>query len=200
MKVSNPLTIIAIFAGLAETLATVALIQLPFKLQLLFIYFVMAFPASIVIFFFVVLYFKNNVLYAPSDFPEPAHYLEAIRLGKSIGDEVESVLSKSAFDGTQENKHAKILNKDAESKEMALFAMAEKATEVGNAILDDLLSPVTKLLVLQLLEKPVDERVKIINGVESERAREMLNSVMGNIEVLLGTEVYNRPIRPSSKG
>ena len=41
MKVSNPLTIIAIFAGLAETLATVALVQLPAEIQEVFVYFVM---------------------------------------------------------------------------------------------------------------------------------------------------------------
>ena len=39
MKVSNPLTIIAIFAGLAEALATIALIKLPIEMQEKFIYF-----------------------------------------------------------------------------------------------------------------------------------------------------------------
>jgi uncharacterized membrane protein YdcZ (DUF606 family) len=68
MKVSNPLTIIAIFAGLAETLATVALVKLPPEIQGVFVYFVMAFPSGIVILFFIVLFFKNTVLYAPSDF------------------------------------------------------------------------------------------------------------------------------------
>lgn len=68
MKVSNPLTIIAIFSGVAETLATVALIKLPTEIQAIFVYFVMALPAGIVLLFFFVLYFKNNVLYAPSDY------------------------------------------------------------------------------------------------------------------------------------
>jgi len=54
MKVSNPLTIIAIFAGLAEALATVALVQVPVEIQRLFVYFVMAFPTLIVILFFLV--------------------------------------------------------------------------------------------------------------------------------------------------
>ena len=76
MKVSNPLTIIAIFAGLAEALATIALIKLPIEMQEKFIYFVMAFPTLIVTLFFIVLYFKNNVLYAPSDYQDPEHYLK----------------------------------------------------------------------------------------------------------------------------
>ena len=54
MKVSNPLTIIAIFAGLAEALATIALIKLPIEMQEKFIYFVMAFPTLIVTLFFIV--------------------------------------------------------------------------------------------------------------------------------------------------
>ena len=82
MKVSNPLTIIAIFSGLAEILATVALIQLPPEIQSIFVYFVMAFPTALVLLFFFVLYFKNTVLYAPSDYEDQAHYLEVNKVVK----------------------------------------------------------------------------------------------------------------------
>src|SRR5690606_11508692 len=82
MKVSNPLTIIAIFSGLAEILATVALIQLPPEIQSIFVYFVMAFPTALVLLFFFVLYFKNTVLYAPSDYEDQAHYLEVNKIVK----------------------------------------------------------------------------------------------------------------------
>lgn len=80
MKISNPLIIIAIFAGLAETLATVALIKLPSDVQIIFVFFVMLFPTMLVILFFYVLYFKNKVLYAPSDYENQMHYLEANQL------------------------------------------------------------------------------------------------------------------------
>jgi ribosomal protein S25 len=90
MKVSNPLTIIAIFSGLAETLATVALIQLPTNMQEIFIYFVMAFPASIVLLFFFILYTKNTVLYAPSDYDDQNHYLEINRIKEKASQELES--------------------------------------------------------------------------------------------------------------
>lgn len=82
MKVSNPLTIIAIFSGLAEMLATVALIQSPPEIQSIFVYFVMAFPTVLVLLFFFVLYFKNTVLYAPSDYENQAHYLEVNKVVK----------------------------------------------------------------------------------------------------------------------
>lgn len=51
-KVSNPLTIIAIFAGLAEIAATVALGLIDPEIQRIFIWFVMLFPALLVISFF----------------------------------------------------------------------------------------------------------------------------------------------------
>ena len=88
MKISNPLTIIAVFAGLAETLATVALVNLPPEIQSIFVYFVMAFPAGIVLLFFLILYFKNTVLYAPSDYDDQSHYLEANKLKESVSKNV----------------------------------------------------------------------------------------------------------------
>ena len=84
MKISNPLTIIAIFSGLAEVLATVTLIKLPLELQEKFIYFVMAFPALLVMLFFLVLVFKNESLYAPSDYHNEENYLKAQKVEKAV--------------------------------------------------------------------------------------------------------------------
>jgi hypothetical protein len=54
-KVSNPLTVVAIFATLAEGFATISLINLSPEVQATFIYFVMAFPILIVGVFFAIL-------------------------------------------------------------------------------------------------------------------------------------------------
>ncbi|NMP30030.1 winged helix-turn-helix transcriptional regulator [Thalassotalea sp. M1531] len=94
MKVSNPLTIIAIFAGLAEALATVALIQLPESIQSIFVYFVMAFPTGIVLLFFAVLYFKNTVLYAPGDYANQDHYLEANQVKETLSQKFDAIFSE----------------------------------------------------------------------------------------------------------
>jgi hypothetical protein len=101
MKVSNPLTIIAIFAGLAEALATIALLGLPQELQEIFLYFVMVFPTLIVVLFFVVLYFKNTVLYAPGDYQVPEHYLNINRI--DVKQALTSELSKSTKKIKQED-------------------------------------------------------------------------------------------------
>lgn len=104
MKVSNPLTIIAIFSGLAELLATVALTQLPLEVQKIFVYFVMVFPLVIVLLFFFVLYFKNGVLYAPSDYDDPDHYLVVNEVKKSITADVDEVFSELENKGENVDK------------------------------------------------------------------------------------------------
>ncbi|HDF2340870.1 TPA: hypothetical protein PC598_000399 [Morganella morganii] len=84
MKINNPLTIIAIFAGVAESLATIALVNVPQDIQLIFVYFVMVFPTVIVVLFFLTLNYNNTVLYAPSDFDDQSHYLEANKVKEKI--------------------------------------------------------------------------------------------------------------------
>lgn len=73
--IKNPLTVIAIFAGLAEVSATIALPQLPEKIQTVFVWFVMLFPAFLVGLFFAMLWFKHRVLYAPSDFKNEENFM-----------------------------------------------------------------------------------------------------------------------------
>ena len=79
-KISNPLTIIAIFAALAEVLGTVPVGLVSPNVQETFIRFLIAFPILIVVSFFIVLYKKPQVLYAPSDFKNEEHFVEAMSL------------------------------------------------------------------------------------------------------------------------
>ncbi|NEZ45330.1 coiled-coil domain-containing protein [Paenibacillus alvei] len=74
-KVQNPLTIIAIFAGIAEIAGTTVLLGLPLEIQRVFVWFVMLFPCVLVLFFFLILIFNNGVLYAPSDFTDESHFI-----------------------------------------------------------------------------------------------------------------------------
>ncbi|MFL7009056.1 hypothetical protein [Enterovibrio norvegicus] len=94
MKVSNPLTIIAIFAGVAESFATGALVLLPEQMQEKFIYFVMFFPVLIVVCFFLILALKPQVLYAPSDFSNEEHYLSANNLKEVVAAQTAKVLNE----------------------------------------------------------------------------------------------------------
>lgn len=69
-SISNPLTIIAIFAALAEINATVSIGLVDKELQGIFIWFVILFPTLLVSLFFLTLNFNTKVIYAPSDYKD----------------------------------------------------------------------------------------------------------------------------------
>ena len=67
-KVSNPLTMIGIFAGLSETAGVVVLPLIAQTHQKYFMWYVMGFPILLVCLFFYVLIYHHVNLYAPGDF------------------------------------------------------------------------------------------------------------------------------------
>ena len=85
-QVSNPLTLIAIFASLAEIAATAVLPLLDGAVQGVFVWFVMLFPALLVILFFITLNCNHLVLYAPSDYADETNFLRALFGDERVGD------------------------------------------------------------------------------------------------------------------
>ena len=73
--IRNPLTVIAMFAGLAEISGTVVLPFLQQPLQHTYVWFLMTFPFMLVCAFFITLNFNRQALYAPSDFREDIHFV-----------------------------------------------------------------------------------------------------------------------------
>lgn len=83
--VKNPLTIIAIFSGIAEISGTAVLPLVAAENQKLFIWFLMIFPTYLVSLFFFTLHKKPSALYAPSDFTDEGNYMATIsQLGIKI--------------------------------------------------------------------------------------------------------------------
>lgn len=80
--VRNPLSVIAIFAGVAEVCGAAVLPQLEGEAQTKFMIFVMFFPCALVGLFFYILWFKAKVLYAPADYKDDANYMAANGLAK----------------------------------------------------------------------------------------------------------------------
>ena len=76
--VSNPLTVIAIFAALAEVNATVSIGLVDKDLQQIFLWFVILFPTLLVILFFLTLNYNTEVIYAPSDYKEDKSFHRAL--------------------------------------------------------------------------------------------------------------------------
>lgn len=81
-KVDNPLTIIAIFAGITEVAAAIALPLLQESTQLIFVWFLILFPFALVMAFFITLNFNTRVLYAPADYRDDEHFMAALRLSE----------------------------------------------------------------------------------------------------------------------
>lgn len=86
-QVRNPLTLIAIFAGLSETAATAVLPLLTGTVQLVFVWYVMLFPTLLVILFFRTLNRNHRVLYAPSDYRDERLFVEQIQSDYAAEDE-----------------------------------------------------------------------------------------------------------------
>lgn len=76
--INNPLTIIAIFAALAEISATVSVGFIDKNLQPIFIWFLMGFPSLLVILFFITLNFNTKVMYSPSDYKDEKYFVKAL--------------------------------------------------------------------------------------------------------------------------
>lgn len=75
--IKNPLTIIAIFAGIVEVSSTGVLPFLSESTQEVYIWFLIGFPSLLVISFFLTLNFNNTVLYSPSDYKEDESFLKS---------------------------------------------------------------------------------------------------------------------------
>ncbi|MBD8687050.1 MULTISPECIES: hypothetical protein [unclassified Rhizobium] len=75
--VKNPLSVIAIFASLAELGGTVVLPTLAGEVQLTYVWFLMLFPTFLVGLFFITLWFAHTKLYAPSDFSDEKNWVTA---------------------------------------------------------------------------------------------------------------------------
>jgi len=73
--IKNPLSVIAIFAGIAEISGTMVLPHIAPGNQTIFIWFLMLFPFTLIILFFITLNWNYKVLYAPSDFKDEDNFV-----------------------------------------------------------------------------------------------------------------------------
>lgn len=113
--VKNPLTIIAIFAAIAEVNATVVISLIDENYQYIFVWFIMLFPALLVVLFFITLYFNHHVLYAPSDFKDEQNYFKGFkkatfieRTEKVIREIEESSVPVNTLETAKDNAEIKI--------------------------------------------------------------------------------------------
>jgi hypothetical protein len=77
--IKNPLTVISMFAGIAEISGTLILPFIEANNQHTYIWFLMIFPTLLVVIFFLTLNFNHEVLYAPSDYRNENNFLRSLR-------------------------------------------------------------------------------------------------------------------------
>lgn len=88
--IRNPLTVIAIFAAIAEISGTTILPFIEPENQGIYVWFLMLFPVFLVGIFFLTLNFNHKVLYAPSDYKNEDNFLKSF--GKATAREKEDKL------------------------------------------------------------------------------------------------------------
>lgn len=90
-RIKNPLTIIGLFAGIAEVAGTAILPLVSIELQKFFIWYVMGFPVLLVVLFFFTLNKNPKVLYAPSDFVDEKNFMELLtKAGETMTNVIEN--------------------------------------------------------------------------------------------------------------
>ena len=148
--INNPLTIIAIFAGLAEVSGTITIGIINPDSQKVFVWFLMLFPASLVLSFFMVIYFRPGVLYAPSDFKDEGNFFNAVGKKaiidheiKELKDDLKEVLGKSVVNAISELS-SKIDKNNIDR--IALEKAVAKKLEPFNLIIDAKTSNIEKIL------------------------------------------------------
>ncbi|MFU2325293.1 hypothetical protein [Pseudomonas sp. NFX98] len=77
-RITNPITVIAIFATLSETSAAVSLPFLDNKEREIYVWFLITFPFYLLLLFFATLNFNYRSLYAPSDFDKGKNFIKVL--------------------------------------------------------------------------------------------------------------------------
>ncbi|WP_148169485.1 hypothetical protein [Pseudomonas chlororaphis] len=101
--IKNPLTVISIFAAIAEISGTSVLPFIEQSNQSTYIWFLMLFPFFLVGIFFLTLNFNHKALYAPSDYKNEKNFLAPLERpatpelqGQKLRDEIEEIKQDAA--------------------------------------------------------------------------------------------------------
>lgn len=124
--IKNPLTVIAMFAAIAEVSGASVLPFIAPGNQATYIWFLMIFPVLLVLIFFATLNFNHKALYAPSDWKDESNFF------------------RKFSDATPEEKRQKLTDEVA-AQEVVVVPEAA-ATEAQSTLLDDKLEkePITQ--------------------------------------------------------
>lgn len=131
--IKNPLTVIAMFAGIAEVSGAVVLPWLEKDVQETYVLFLMGFPCLLVLLFFVTLWLNHTVLYAPSDFKDDKNFMDLFGppaigyIGTAEADLPETLASDQP-DAVESQEEVAVLSEPAPVPENAITPSYAKTT------------------------------------------------------------------------
>jgi hypothetical protein len=128
-RITNPMTIIAIFATLSETSAAISLPFLDNKEREIYIWFLISFPFYLLFLFFATLNFNYRSLYAPSDFEKGKHFIKAMNDGDQPQDLTSEPLIEHHAGSTVLLKDLHIVDARWMSSKMDFNTLMEKAQQ-----------------------------------------------------------------------
>lgn len=191
--VNNPLTIIAIFAALAEVAGTVVLATADRTVQQVFVWFVMGFPVLLVVCFFITLNANPRVLYAPSDFQNDENFLKMLDGARAVAVEVEGLETHlKSLKSDIVNQTTKQLNSlgDAERAKLAqivseqidsLQAIAKATGKSANSLVTTVEASLKERLLTYMSEHgggwDVEDRFSKVTGIPSATVREAMEEL-----------------------
>ncbi|NAX48821.1 hypothetical protein CAG70_17695 [Photobacterium halotolerans] len=125
--VKNPLTVIAMFAGIAEISGTIVLPFVDESHQGTFIWFLMLFPAMLVGVFFATLNFNHKVLYAPSDYKDEENFLKLFGFSEPHEqyEKIREELNEDISDKSLNSKNLK-LSQAILAEKLSLMSISKK--------------------------------------------------------------------------
>lgn len=89
----NPLSVIVVFAGLAETAGTTVLALLPAEVQKIFVWYVIGFPILLVILFFLILFIKPMNFYSPDYYKDEKNFMNILNSRGEVRSELRSIVN-----------------------------------------------------------------------------------------------------------
>lgn len=177
--IKNPLTIIAIFAGIAEVSGTLVLPFIADENQLIFIYFLIIFPSILIVLFFVTLNFNNKALYAPSDFDDESNYIKIFKYDESKLETTQVSLSQEEI--------LKMLNVNLEEfRQKNNYRFSKLEFEIKNLRTTPNNSEIEPFEDIE--ELPMNERVSVTNFKNVQDFRNLLSKkgytskIFGNLD------------------
>lgn len=138
--VKNPLSVIALFASIAETSGVAILPFVESENQVLFIWFLMLFPFALIILFFATLNYNHKVLYAPSDYKNDKSFLEGIHRSRSLKEDMVK-MEKTIEAKVQEVLDSNESNQAPESKQHIAQKITDSIKTSTSVAVD--ISPIT---------------------------------------------------------